>query len=89
VKETRRYIITSSGEKQYITDADIQNEAYCDQCSNAFGPQEDYIYLQIRGGWNKKAVSIPGYSEVMLLHEDCTPNMIMHMMKPVPKITTT
>lgn len=89
MKETRRYIITSSGEKQYVTDSDILNEAYCDGCEVAFEPWEDYIYLQLRGGWNKKPVAIPGHSEIMLLHEHCTPHMVLDLMKPVPKITTT
>lgn len=83
MRESRRYVVTSAGEKQYVTEADIKTEVYCDVCERAFGPDEDYIYLQIRGGWNRKPVSIPGYSEVVLLHEDCTPNMIMHMMQPV------
>ena len=86
MKETRRYIITSSGEKMYITDADIKQEVYCDVCDRPLG--EDHIYLQVRGGWNKNPVAIPGYSEVMMLHESCTPPMILGLMQPVPKITS-
>ena len=87
MRDTRRFIITNAGEKQYITDADIQYEQYCDGCDEPFDTiqGEDFIYLQIRGGWNKKPVSIPGHSEILLLHERCCPSQIRELLEPIPK----
>ena len=84
MRENRRYVITAAGEKQYITDADVKTEQYCDECEAVIQGPEETIYLNIRGGWQDGHRSIPSHHAVLVLHEHCCPAQIRALMTEPP-----
>ena len=84
MRENRRYVSTDAGEKQYITDADVKLERYCDECEAVIQGPEETIYLHVRGGFEDHHRTIPDHHAILLLHERCCPLQIRALMTDSP-----